>query len=65
MQLIIQALLPLMLLIALGYILKRTIADDLWTHFLNKLAVYLLFSALIFLGVIQSKQKHYNLKDFF
>lgn len=55
MQLIIQTLLPLMLLIALGYMLKRTIADDAWTHVLNKLAVYLLFPALIFSGMLKVK----------
>ncbi len=55
MQLIIQTLLPLMLLIALGAVLKRTIADDTWTHVLNKLAIYLLFPALIFSGMINVK----------
>ncbi len=55
MQLIIQTLLPLMLLIALGAVLKRTIADDAWTHVLNKLAIYLLFPALIFSGMINVK----------
>ncbi|PHS31972.1 MAG: hypothetical protein COA92_07280 [Sulfurovum sp.] len=55
MQLIIQTLLPLMLLIALGSVLKLTIADDTWTKVLNKLAIYLLFPALIFSGMIKVK----------
>jgi len=55
MQLIIQTLLPLMLLIALGAVLKRTIADDTWTVVLNKLSVYLLFPALIFSGMVNVK----------
>ena len=55
MQLIIQTLLPLMLLIALGAVLKRTIADDVWTVVLNKLSVYLLFPALIFSGMVNVK----------
>jgi len=55
MQLIIQTLLPLMLLIALGAVLKRTIADDSWTAVLNKLSIYLLFPALIFSGMIKVK----------
>ena len=55
MQLIIQTLLPLMLLIALGAVLKKTIADDAWTHVLNKLAIYLLFPALIFSGMVNVK----------
>lgn len=58
MQLIIQTLLPLMLLVALGYLLKRTIADDSWTHVLNKLAIYLLFPALIFAGMMKVKLEH-------
>ena len=44
-----------MLLIALGAVLKRTIADDSWTHVLNKLAIYLLFPALIFSGMVKVK----------
>lgn len=55
MQLIIQTLLPLILLIATGYILKRTIADDSWMPVLNKLALYLLFPALIFSGMMRVK----------
>jgi len=55
MQLIIETLLPLMLLVVLGYILKKTIADDTWTVVLNKLAIYLLFPALIFSGMIKVK----------
>ena len=55
MQLIIETLLPLMLLVLLGYILKKTIADDTWTAVLNKLAIYLLFPALIFSGMIKVK----------
>ena len=55
MQLIIQTLLPLMLLIALGSVLKKTIADESWTDVLNKLAIYLLFPALIFSGMIKVK----------
>jgi len=55
MQLIIETLLPLMLLVVLGYILKKTIADDTWTAVLNKLAIYLLFPALIFSGMIKVK----------
>ena len=55
MQLIIQTLLPLILLVILGWILKKTIADDSWTAVLNKLAVYLLFPALIFSGMIKVK----------
>ena len=62
MQLIIQTLLPLMLLIALGVVLKRTIADDSWTVVLNKLAIYLLFPALIFSGMI--KVELANIDDF-
>jgi hypothetical protein len=31
MQLIIQTLAPLMLLVILGFILKKTIANDSWT----------------------------------
>jgi len=53
MQLIIQTLLPLIFLVGLGSVLKKTIADDTWTIVLNKLAVYLLFPALIFSGVIK------------
>jgi len=49
MQLIIQTLAPLMLLVLLGFILKKTIADDNWTVALNKLSVYLLFPALFLL----------------
>ncbi len=55
MQLIIQTLLPLMLLIALGAVLKQTIADETWTAVLNKLSVYLLFPALIFSGMVNVK----------
>ena len=55
MQLIIQTLLPLMLLILLGYLLKKSIADDTWIEVLNKLAIYLLFPALIFSGMIRVK----------
>ena len=55
MQLIIQTLAPLMFLVLLGYILKKTIADDSWTAVLNKLAIYLLFPALIFSGMIKVK----------
>jgi len=55
MQLIIQTLAPLMFLVILGYILKKTIADNSWTVVLNKLAVYLLFPALIFSGMIKVK----------
>ncbi len=55
MQLIIQTLLPLMFLVSLGSVLKKTIADDSWTHVLNKLAIYLLFPALIFSGMIKVK----------
>jgi hypothetical protein len=55
MQLIIETLAPLMFLVILGYILKKTIADDSWTVVLNKLAVYLLFPALIFSGMIKVK----------
>ena len=55
MQLIIETLLPLMLLIALGSVLKLTIADETWTNVLNKLAIYLLFPALIFSGMIKVK----------
>jgi len=55
MQLIIQTLAPLMLLVLLGYILKKTIANDSWTEVLNKLAIYLLFPALIFSGMIKVK----------
>jgi len=51
MQLIIQSLLPLMLLIALGYI-KGTIADDSWTDVLNKLAIYLLFLFFIYFSLV-------------
>ena len=53
MQLIIQTLAPLMFLVLLGSILKKTIADESWTAVLNKLAVYLLFPALIFSGMIK------------
>ena len=53
MQLIIQTLLPLIFLVGLGSILKKSIADDTWTTVLNKLAVYLLFPALIFSGMIK------------
>jgi len=53
MQLIIQTLLPLMLLVALGAVLKKTIANDAWTEVLNKLAIYLLFPALIFSGMVK------------
>jgi len=55
MQLIIQTLAPLMFLVLLGFILKKTIADDSWTAVLNKLAIYLLFPALIFSGMIKVK----------
>ena len=55
MQLIIQTLLPLMFLVALGWVLKKTIADDTWTDVLNKLAIYILFPALIFSGMIKVK----------
>jgi len=55
MQIIIQTLLPLMLLIALGSVLKKTIADETWTDVLNKLAIYLLFPALIFSGMVNVK----------
>jgi len=55
MQSIIQTLIPLMLLIALGFVLKKTIANETWTDVLNKLAIYLLFPALIFSGMIKSK----------
>ena len=53
MQLIIQTLLPLIFLVGLGSVLKKTIADDTWTIVLNKLAVYLLFPALIFSGMMK------------
>ena len=49
-----------MLIIALGYILKKTIADDSWTDVLNKLAVYLLFPALIFSGMMKVKVDTFN-----
>ena len=55
MQLIIQTLLPLMLLVVIGAVLKKTIADNSWTEVLNKLAVYLLFPALIFSGMVKVK----------
>ena len=55
MQLIIETLAPLMFLVLLGSILKITIADDSWTAVLNKLAIYLLFPALIFSGMIKVK----------
>ena len=55
MQLIIQTLLPLILLVILGWVLKKTIADDSWTAVLNKLAIYLFFPALIFSGMIKVK----------
>ncbi len=55
MQLIIQALVPLILLVLLGWGLRKSIADDSWTAVLNKLAVYLLFPALIFSGMIKVK----------
>jgi len=55
MQLIIEILFPLIFLVILGYILKKTIADDSWTAVLNKLAIYLLFPALIFSGMIKVK----------
>ena len=55
MQIIIQTLLPLMLLIASGAVLKKTIADDSWIDVLNKLAIYLLFPALIFSGMVKVK----------
>ena len=55
MQLIIQTLVPLILLVLLGWVLRKTIADDSWTVVLNKLAVYLLFPALIFSGMIKVK----------
>ena len=55
MQIIIETLLPLMLLVALGSVLKKTIADESWTDVLNKLAIYLLFPALIFSGMIKVK----------
>jgi len=54
-QLIIQTLLPLMLLVVIGAVLKKTIADNSWTEVLNKLAVYLLFPALIFSGMVKVK----------
>jgi len=63
MQLIIQTLAPLMFLVLLGFILKKTIADDSWTAVLNKLAIYLLFPALIFSGMIK-KVKLENIDDF-
>ncbi len=44
-----------MLLIALGFVLKKTIANETWTDVLNKLAIYLLFPALIFSGMIKVK----------
>jgi len=53
MQIIIETLLPLMFLVVLGFILKRTIANESWTEVLNKLAIYLLFPALIFSGMIK------------
>jgi len=53
MQLIIDTLAPLIFLIALGYILKFTIADNNWSAVLNKLAVYILFPSLIFSGMIK------------
>ena len=62
MQLIIETLLPLMLLIALGSLLKKTIADDSWIDVLNKLAIYLLFPALIFSGMVKVKLE--NIDDF-
>jgi len=55
MQLIIQTLAPLIFLVFLGSILKKTIADESWTVVLNKLAIYLLFPALIFSGMIKVK----------
>jgi hypothetical protein len=60
MQLIIQTLAPLMFLVILGYVLKKTIADDSWTTVLNKLAIYLLFPALIFSGMIKVKIETIN-----
>jgi predicted permease len=42
-----------MFLVILGVVLKRTIADESWTAVLNKLAIYLLFPALIFSGMIK------------
>jgi len=62
MQLIIQTLLPLMLLVALGAVLKKTIANDAWTEVLNKLAIYLLFPALIFSGMVKVELK--SIDDF-
>lgn len=53
MQLIIQTLLPLIFLVGLGSILKKTIADDTWIAVLNKLSIYILFPALIFSGMIK------------
>jgi predicted permease len=42
-----------MFLVALGAVLKKTIANDAWTEVLNKLAIYLLFPALIFSGMVK------------
>jgi len=58
MQLIIQSLVPLMLLVAIGSLLQRTIANENWTDVLNKLAIYLLFPALIFSGMMKVELEH-------
>jgi len=53
METIIQTLLPLIMLIAIGSVLKLTIATEAWVEVLNKLAIYLLFPALIFSGMMR------------
>ncbi len=60
MQLIIQTMLPLIFLVILGSILKKSIADNSWTDVLNKLAIYLLFPALIFSGMMKIKLESIN-----
>lgn len=53
MESIVQTLLPLILLIGIGSLLQLTIATEAWVEVLNKLAIYLLFPALIFSGMMK------------
>ncbi len=56
MELIVDSLAPLMLLIAVGYLLEKlNISNSEWVDVLNKIAIYILFPSLIFSGITNIK----------
>lgn len=55
MELIINSIVPVFLIVAMGYFFKKTkIIDDAVEKFLNNLAYYLLLPAMIFISIYKS-----------